>query len=260
MRYLKLYYNFVKNSISREMMFRTHFVLSFSARLIWFLMFILFYEILYQNIATLGNWNHDQSILLISVFFLIDTLGFTFFIKNFSTFPEYISEGKLDILLTKPVDSQFIISTRYFSLISFASLAPPLYLFFHQIAKMNIEITLINTVFFLIFLICSLAIYYSVWFITNLILFWVIRVEMLHEFFITFFRFMQFPPDIFRQPVRFIFMVIIPILFTVSAPTQALLHVFEPISIAFFTGAAIISLLLSRILWKIGLRRYESTS
>lgn len=259
-RYLKLYYSFVKNSISRELMFRTHFILSFSARLLWFLMFILFYGILYKNITDIQGWTYDQSLLLISVFFLIDTTGFMIFIKNFSLFPEYISEGKLDILLTKPVDSQFMVSTRYFSLISLASIAPPLSLFIRQIIKMNIEISLTTVTLFTIFFIASLTIYYSIWFITNLILFYVIRVEMLHEFFISIFRFMQFPPDIFKNPVRAIFMLVMPILFTVSVPTKALQKIFEPTPIISLLVATVLSLLLSRILWKIGLRHYQSSA
>lgn len=259
-RYLKLYYSFVKNSISRELMFRTHFALSFSARLLWFLMFILFYDILYKNVTTIQGWNYDQSLLLISVFFLIDTTGFMIFIKNFSTFPEYISEGKLDILLTKPVDSQFMISTRYFSLISFASLAPPLFLFIRQIIKMNIEFSATTGALFIIFFLASLTIYYSIWFITNLILFYVIRVEMLHEFFISIYRFMQFPPDIFKNPVRAIFMLVLPILFTVSVPVKTLQNIFEPVAIFSLLVAAVLSLLLSRILWKIGLKSYQSSA
>ncbi|MEK7544713.1 MAG: ABC-2 family transporter protein [Patescibacteria group bacterium] len=241
-------------------MFRTHFFLSFTAHFLWFLMFILFYTILYKNINTINGWSYDQSLLLLSVFFLIDTTGFTVFIKNFSTFPEYISEGKLDILLTKPVDSQFMICTRYFSLISLFSLGPALFLFIHQIIKMDLALTPLSIALFCIFFLASLIIYASIWFITNIILFWVIKVEMIHEFFVMFFRFMQFPPDIFGGSLRIFFIGIMPVLFTISVPTQALQGIFEPTSIIALVVAAVISLILSRILWKIGLKKYQSAA
>ncbi len=258
-RYLKLYIHFVQNCITRELLFRTHFVMSFASRLILFLLFILFYQVIYENVVTLGGLPYDQGLLYLSVFFLLDTIGFMFFIKNFSTFPEYISEGTLDVVLTKPVDSQFFVSMRYFSLISCFSVLPPLILFVRQLIVLDISITLANTLAFLLFFICAITIYYSLWFMTNLILFWVNRIDALHEFFVTLWRFMQFPPDIFQNSIRLFFIAVVPILFAVSVPFQALQKIFEPRPIAALVIASIFSLLISRLLWKIGLRRYQST-
>ncbi len=258
-RYIKLYTHFVKNCVIRELLFRTHFALSFISRLILFLLFILFYQVIYRNILTLGNWSYNEGLLYLSVFFLIDTIGFMFFIKNFSTFPEYISEGKLDVILTKPVDSQFFVSLRYFSLISFFSIFPPLVLFVRQLLILHISFSLWNTLAFLIFFIAALTIYYSLWFLSNLILFWVNRIDALHEFFVTLWRFMQFPPDIFQNVIRLFFIGVVPILFTVAVPTQALENIFDSKAILGLALASIFTLLISRIVWKIGLRRYQST-
>lgn len=260
MRYLRLYITFVKNCIIREMMFKGHLILSFLGRIIWFFVFILLYEIIYANIPTLHGWTHDQSLLLLSVFFLIDTCGIMMFGKNISTLPRYICQGDLDGLLTKPADAQFVVSLRYFSLTSVFSLLPPLYLFILQTIKLGIQWDIANTALFIVFFITSLIIYYSIWFITNLILFWAIQVEGLHELFLMFFRFMQFPPDIIQNPIRMAFLTAIPILFTVSVPTEALLHIFNIHDITILLMSALFALILSRILWKIGLKNYTSAS
>ncbi len=259
-RYTKLYLHFVSNCITREMLFRTHLVLSFCARLMLFGLYILMYDVIYKNAASIGSLNYDQALLYLSIFFLVDTIGFTFFIKNFSTFPEYISEGKLDIVLTKPVDSQFFVSVRYFSLTSLFSMLPPLGLFIRQVDRLHITLDPYHVFLFGLFLACTLIVYYSIWFITNLILFWVNRIDALHEFFVTLWRFMQFPPDIFQNVIRLFFLFVIPILLTIEVPMQALMGSTIKIShILMLVGASVLSLLISRILWKIGLRRYQST-
>jgi ABC-type uncharacterized transport system permease subunit len=51
----------------------------------------------------------------------------------------------------------------------------------------------------------------------------------------------------------------VPILFSIVVPTQALQSIFEIKNILSLLLAAIFSLCMSRILWKIGLRRYQST-
>lgn len=260
MRYLKLYIEFVRNSIIREMMFRTHFILSFTARLIWFLSFILLYHVIFQNITSLGAMSYDQALLYISIFYLIDTVGFTLFIKNFSTMPEYIADGRLDTIITKPADSQFFVSLRYFSIVSLAAVVPPLILMIRQITILQIPLTAFNVIAFLIAFTAAIAIYYALWFITLLILFWVIRVDALHEFFVTLWRFMQFPPSIFQQPLRFFFIGVVPILFTVIVPTDILQGIYQPLPLAALAASAIISLYISRVLWKIGLKRYQSTN
>lgn len=259
-RYAKLYLHFVANCVTRELLFRTHLILSFSARLMLFGLYIMMYDVIYSNAASIGSLDYDQALLYLSIFFLIDTVGFMLFIKNFSTFPEYISQGKLDIILTKPVDSQFFVSLRYFSLISLISVLPPLGLFIRQIDRLGIAFDPLNWLLFVIFFLCSLAIYYAIWFITNLILFWVDRIDALHEFFVTIWRFMQFPPDIFQNVIRLFFLFIIPILLTIEVPMEALRGVtIQPSHIFLLIGASIFSLLISRILWKIGLRHYQST-
>lgn len=259
-RYIKLYLHFVSNCTTRELLFRTHLILSFSARLMLFGLYVMMYDIIYKNAASIGSLHYDQALLYLSIFFLVDTIGFTFFIKNFSTFPEYISEGKLDIVLTKPVDSQFFVSMRYFSLTSLFSTLPPLGLFIRQIGRLHVALDPYHVFLFVLFLVCTLTIYYSIWFITNLILFWVHRIDALHEFFVTIWRFMQFPPDIFQGVIRLFFLFIVPILLTIEVPMQALTGSTINISHIFLlVGASVLSLLISRILWKMGLRRYQST-
>jgi ABC-type uncharacterized transport system permease subunit len=62
---------------------------------------------------------------------------------------------------------------------------------------------------------------------------------------------MQFPPDIFQNVIRLFFLFIVPILLTIEVPMQALTGSTIKISHIFLlVGASVLSLLISRILWK----------
>ena len=115
-RYLQIYKLNVRNSIIREMSFKLNFLLWMVVELLWFLGQLAFIEVLYGQVDEIAGWTKWQVVALVGAHQIISQVFQAFFYMNVANLPELVRTGRLDILLTLPMDTQFAVSTKQFSL------------------------------------------------------------------------------------------------------------------------------------------------
>src|SRR3989344_719722 len=218
MRYIKLYFVFVKHNINRELQYRPDFFFTLFGRILWFLLSIFFFSVLYGHTPAINGWSLYQALLLVGIFDLIETVMFTMFWMNFSRMPSYINEGELDFFLLKPVDAQFLVSTNFFSISFAASIFSPIILIIASIINLHLPISAIQIAVFILTLLLSMVVFYSLWFLTVISLFWLNKVYEIQELFISIFAFMRYPTSIYEGAIRGGFTFVVPVIFTVLVP------------------------------------------
>ena len=113
--YWKVFLTFARNSLVRDMTFRTNFFIQCVSSIGWTLMNVGFYLIIFQYTDTIGEdsgWDRDKFFLFIATTWFINSLVQAFFMPNAEEFSELIRTGGLDFALLKPIDTQFLISFR----------------------------------------------------------------------------------------------------------------------------------------------------
>src|SRR6266487_4050978 len=113
----------LRNSLIREMSFKANFLLWMLVEVLWFVGQIVFFSIIFGNVDRIGDWTKWEVVLLIGTHQMIAQLFQAFFFVNVAAIPELVRTGKLDSLLVLPVDSQFAVSTKQFSLDSMINAA-----------------------------------------------------------------------------------------------------------------------------------------
>src|SRR6056297_1510669 len=114
-RYVRVFLTFARNSLIRDMTFRTNFALQCVSSLGWTLMNVGFYLIIFQHAESIGEgtgWDRDRFFLFLATTWFINSLVQAFFMPNAEEFSELIRTGGLDFALLKPIDTQFLISFR----------------------------------------------------------------------------------------------------------------------------------------------------
>src|SRR5579864_6861726 len=111
-RYLKVYAALWRNSVTREMTFKSNFLLWIVVELLWFGLQLSFIGVLYLHTDHIGTWTKWQVVLLIGASHFIQQLFQAFFLVNCTQLSELIRSGRLDFLLLLPVNTRFIISLR----------------------------------------------------------------------------------------------------------------------------------------------------
>lgn len=259
-RYLRLYARYFTTSLIREMEFRSGaFSLALTV-LVQFALTLLFFSALYGSVPSVKGWTYPEALLLLGTFQIMMNVSHALFYRNFSRTSEYVKDGKLDILLTKPVDAQFAMTTRYVGIADLLNLIPSVALVTLAASRLQLAVSFTAMVGYLSLLISGTFIIYGIWFAISILSFWLTQVDEIQELWDGLEDFTRYPRQIFRGPIQILFTFVIPILTIVSFPAEWLLHQLGIVGIIINVAIASGFLVLTRIFWRIGLQRYSSAS
>src|SRR4030042_5681365 len=114
--YLRVFLTFARNSLVRDMMFPTNFIIETISSIGWMAMNLGFYlGIFHQSDyigADLGNgaaWDKYQFFVFLATTMYVNGFVEMFFMVNAEEFSELIRTRNLDFALLKPIDTQFLI-------------------------------------------------------------------------------------------------------------------------------------------------------
>ena len=179
-------------------------------------------HLIFGQINTIGNWNKDKIMLLTIVFYVCNAFFKAALHNNLIEMPRYIRDGNMDFLLTKPINTRFFVSVRYFN---FAHI-PRLILFLLLTLKISLTLNphLEVTELFYAFMLSCFGILgmYSLIFIISCFAFWKPRVWNLFALVSEFENLAQYPYDIFKGFLKYI-VTLLPLAAFASIPTKFLL-------------------------------------
>ncbi len=115
-RLWRVYRVFVRNCIVREMEFRANLFASLATILGWLFYYVALIRIIYLNTESIAGWSEGEALVLSGSFTIVWALLNALFYDNLSELPQMIQKGTFDVVLTKPLDSQFFVSARRISL------------------------------------------------------------------------------------------------------------------------------------------------
>ncbi len=115
-KYLKLLMTFFRISFIADLEFRFNFVVLIINEFIWYASNLLIFEILYRHSNNLAGWSIEQMRVFVFLGLFVDSIYMILWNDNFSQFSEDIRKGQLDLLLTKPVNALFMLTTKKISI------------------------------------------------------------------------------------------------------------------------------------------------
>src|SRR5467141_747073 len=120
-RYLSIYAALWKNSVTRELIFKSNFLLWIFVELLWFGLQLSFIGVLYLHTDHIGSWSKWQVVMLIGGSHFIQQMFQAFFLINCTNLSELVRTGKLDFLMLLPVNTRFVVSFRQVDLGAFVN-------------------------------------------------------------------------------------------------------------------------------------------
>lgn len=260
-RYFEIYQMLFRNSLIREMNFKANFLLWMAVELLWFVGQIFFIEVLFNYVDKIGDWTKWQVVLLVGTHQIIGQLFQAFFYTNLANLPELVRTGKLDFLLLQPVDSQFIVSTNRFSADSVINSLVGVAIVIFSLAKLEIHPSCIAIAAYIGAVLLGIGIHYSIMFSLATVSFWIVRAQGVIHGYYNLFNIARYPDVVFRGVFRAVFSYVIPVIIVANTPARVLMNLGSTpglyIQLAFASAVVVI---LSRVFWKVALRRYSSAS
>src|ERR1041385_501503 len=224
-RYAGIYVALWKNSITREMIFKSNFLLWIIVELLWFGLQLSFIGVLYLHTDHIGSWTKWQVVMLIGASSFIQQLYQAFFLINCTNLSELVRTGKLDFLLLLPVNTRFVVSLRQVDLGAFvnATFALATIGYALRMAYVTHEITALPTIaqLFGFFTLCvvGIAVHYSLMFLLATISFWTVRAQGIVWGYYNLFTIARLPDAAYRGLFKAFFTFVIPMILVANVPT-----------------------------------------
>jgi len=260
-RYLRVYWHLVKFSAMTETTYRFGFFLEMFVETAYIIASVLSIRVLYWNIQEIAGWDVNEMLVLMGVNALFSeiVLGL-FFIHNLRNLPGKIMLGELDLVLTKPLNSQFSVSMwrPYFALVP--SCIPGIALIFWGFARGNLPFNLINLLPFALLFVFGGIIAYSIGMLISTLTMWFINAHPIPQIAENILFMAKVPLSVYNGFWKILFLTVIPIVFMVSLPSSALLGDIRWFWIPTSLLIAIVFIKSSNIFWNFALKKYTSAS
>ncbi len=235
--YIRVFLTFARNSLVRDMTFRGNFIIESISSMSWMAMNLGFYILIFNQIPEDGElapgsgWGKYEFFIFLSTTLFINSLVQAFFMPNANEFSELIRTGGLDFALLKPIDTQFLISLQRVNWSSLANFFFAICLLSYSLAELNYMPSWWQLVLYPFYVLCGVAILYSLMITLSATSIWLGRNQTLYDFWFYITNFSRYPMEIysgpFGRPLQVTFTYLIPILVVVNVPARILAQPLE---------------------------------
>lgn len=271
--YFRVLLTFARNSLVRDMTFRTNFVIETISSMSWVFMNLGFYILIFHYAPMIGEgtgWGKYEFFVFLATGLLINSVVQACFMTNADEFSELIRTGRLDFALLKPIDTQFLVSCQRIEWSSAGNFLVGIGLLVYALTRLGYVPGPVECLLYPVYVACGVAILYSLMIALSASSVWLGRNQTLYDFWFYITNFSRYPMEIYRgpfgTPLRLVFTYLIPVLMVVNVPARLLVRSVHPDSLEEWflplsaVVAAAICVLGSRRVFCLSLERYRSAS
>jgi ABC-2 type transport system permease protein len=260
-RYFRVYLALWKNSVIREMSFKTNFLLWIVVELLWFALQLSFIAVIYSHTDHIGDWTKWQVVLLMGAAHFIQQIFQAFFLTNCVELSELIRTGRLDFMLLLPVNTRFLISLRKVDLGGFVNAASALVVIGYALKQLALVPSAMQLIGFALLVLTGILIHYSLMFLLTTISFWTVRAQGIVWGYYSLFNISRLPDAAYHGFFKAFFTFVLPMVLVANVPAKLMVQKLHSsgeliLLVAMMFACAVIS----EIAWRFSVRRYTSAS
>lgn len=260
-RYWSVYIALWRNSIIREMSFKTNFLLWIVVELLWFALQLCFIAVLYSHTDRIGDWTKWQVVLLMGTAHFIQQVFQAFFFTNCVELSELIRTGRLDFMLLLPVNTRFLISLRKVDLGGFVNAASALAIIGYALKQLALVPSVAQLFGFALLTLTGILIHYSLMFLLSTISFWTVRAQGIVWGYYSLFNISRLPDAAYRGFFKAFFTFVLPMVLVANVPAKVLVaKLHSPGDLILLITMMFICAIVSEVGWRFSLRHYTSAS
>lgn len=259
-RYIQIYIRILKLNTAGILAYRANFINSIASSFGWGIVSILAIFLLTSHTSNVFGWSREELFLLVGIYNILNGIFVMFFARNFERFSRLIHFAQIDSVLTKPIDSQFLISLSLFNITGLVRVLVGGIFTAYIINALRIQITFSNLIEFLLFLILSMIIFYSVWFFVLTIVIWFSNLTNLVDFLYVINNLGRYPSKMIYSTHNLFLLLFLPLTFMASIPAKALLSNLTLTDFVIFISTSLGMFFMSRKFYFFALKSYTSAS
>jgi ABC-2 type transport system permease protein len=251
---------YFKIGVLNELQYRVNFFVQLFQSLIQVGTGLVMLSLVYSHTTELNGWKESDLLTLLGVQILLGGFIHTFIQPNMELLMQDVQQGTLDYALTKPEDSQVLISVRAVRIWQVVEVISGLVLLFVGLAGVESSVGWAEALTFVFALGIGAVLVYCFWLILTTGAFWVVRMEHVLELFEGIYQTGRWPVGVYPGWLRYSVTFLVPVAFAVTVPAEALTSRLHWGTLAVAVGFAAVLFAFTRWFWRFGLRHYSGAS
>ncbi|HEX6059764.1 MAG TPA: ABC-2 family transporter protein [Gemmatimonadaceae bacterium] len=245
-------------NVVEELQYRANFWASVLGTLFWLGLAVLTVALFFSHASSLGGWSFWEVVVLLGVFNALSGVVDAVLRPGIGALAGEVRSGKLDLVLTRPVDAQLFVSFRRLDIWRFADVVLGLALTGYALVRLEAAPGPWQLAAFVATLAAAVAVVYAIWVALMSLAFWFVAVENISVLFDAVYGAARYPASAYPAALRFVFLYLLPVAWTTTIPAAALTGRLGAGTALAAVGVGLLALVLSRLLWRVALRRYTS--
>ncbi|MGH3077001.1 MAG: ABC transporter permease [Gaiellaceae bacterium] len=260
MHTLRVSWLFFKVGVLNELQYRVNFVVQLFQSAIALVVGLLVLALVYSHTDELNGWSQSELLCVLGIQILMGGAIKTYIQPNMMRLIEDVRDGKLDYALTKPEDSQVLVSIREVRIWQVVDLVTGSVVLAVGLSRITTDVGPLDALAFGAALLFGAVMIYCFWLVIATGAFWVVNMWHAVELFDGIFQTGRWPVGIYPGWLRYSVTFLVPIAFAVTVPAQAVTSRLQWPTLLLAAAFAIVLFAFTRWFWHFGLRRYSGAS
>jgi len=258
-RYWKVYRAFFASSFARELEFKANFLAKLVQNVMWIFFFLMILFVVYSKTSSIAGWGKGDAFVLAATVFVMNAF-FNAFFFSLQEIPQQIRMGTMDFVVTKPMDTQFWVSTRKFNFDQIGTISAGAIMLAVGVRIGGIHPEWAQWMGFVVLVAASIAIFYAFNLSLMTTAIWLVRVDNLWVLGESLVGVARYPVDIYESGLRRFLTFVVPLAFLATVPARQLVKGLDPAAVGEGVVWAAVALAASRTFWRFAMRNYSSAS
>jgi ABC-2 type transport system permease protein len=246
--------------LMNDLQYRVNFALQVLQSLLAIATGLIVFALVFSHTSDLNGWTQSELLALLGVQAIMAGVIHAVIQPNMMRLTEEVREGKLDHALTKPIDSQVLVSVREVQLWQAVDIPIGAALIGVALVRIGGDVGVVDTLAFGLALVLGALLLYCFWLVLATGAFWIVQMWFLPELFEGIFQTGRWPVGIYPDWLRFGVTFLVPIAFAVTVPAEAVTARLDWETLVFAVLFTVVAFLFARWFWRFGLRRYSGAS
>ncbi len=259
-RHLHLFVAYLRVSVMNEIQYRANLFIQLFQSLLSLITGLVALALVFSYTDSVAGWGPHELLALMGVHLLVGGLIAMTIRPNMERLMDDVQEGTLDYALTKPADTQWLISVREVRIWRTVDVTTGLIVLGVAMWQLHETIGIGQVLAFAIALLLGGLIVYSVWLMLATASFWFVRLWNVLDIFDSLYQTGRWPLDIYPDWLRLGVTFLVPVAFAVTVPTQALIDRLTLETLLTAVAVALLLLAVSRWVFRQGLQHYGGAS
>ena len=260
MYYFRLFATYLRLGVLGELEYRAHFWINLLQSLLELGVALGGLAVVFAHTDNLGGWRAEELLALVGVYFLIGGLIRTLVRPSMIKFMEDVRQGTLDFTLTKPADSQVLVSIQRVEIWRLVDVMIALPVLGTALIRLGGQVGVAEAVTFAATALSGGLIIYSFWLMLSTCAFWFVRVENIQVIFMSMWQAGRWPISIYPAWLRVVLTFLVPVAFATTVPASAVSGRITNATLWSSFALAAALLVVSRWFWRVGIRFYSGAS